>query len=133
MPSIKIFEYKGYIAAESLMPEEGGVYLNDLNAGHQIGLIAELNQVEITSAAVAAIKENHAISGDVIGDLMLSKDSNSVGLLGFGKHPLGHVGERLVHLDRDSDIESIDRIPVNDEMEIPKDFIQFVDSKLSAE
>lgn len=133
MPSIKIFEYKGYIAAESLMPEEGGVYLNDLSQGHQIGLIAELNQVEITSAAVVAIKANHVISGDVIGDLMLSKGSNSVGLLGFGKHMLGHVGERLVDLDRDSDIEFIDQIPVNDEMEISKDFTQFVDSELSAE
>ena len=123
----KIFAYRGCIGAETDL--ENGKFLNDPKSGGQLGCVISTTEIDITKEAKELIR-NAPREGGSFAPIMLTKhddgSGSSIGLMGFWKHCF--AGEDLC-IGRTCEKEVLD--DCNETvMEIPEDFIEFVDKNL---
>jgi hypothetical protein len=124
----KIFFYKDVLGAETDI--ENGKFLNDPKGGGQLGVVVPVEEIDITPAAVEALK-NAKREGGSFAPVMLTKHSDqseskaSIGLFGFGKHLF--TGEDLC-IGRTCDKSILELCNVAD-FELPEDFKEYIDSE----
>lgn len=127
-PTLIIFSHKNTVA--SLADMLGGNFRNDPNDLNQLGILVDVSNVEITPAALALLKADVTKSSDSFSSVMLTKADNgsmSIGLLGCcGKHILKD-NNTAFQIGRDCTVEVLDSIKVNEDIEIPANFIEFVE------
>lgn len=123
----KIFEYKGYLAAETDL--NNGVFINKPLEPGQLGCVIDTKNVDITKAAKELIKKAKREGGS-FADIMLTKHNDggsSIGLLGGWKHNFGTLENFCI--SRDCDLSVLDNC--NEvKMDAPQDFREFIDSLL---
>lgn len=124
--TLRIFSHKGIVGAESDM--DNGEFLNNPHGDGQIGCVVSVDNCVITSDAKSIISKCSREGGS-FSSLMLTlhdesiKDKSgagSVGVLGFHCHMLGNGDKMIGRLCEKSVLDLID---VDDDMNIPKDFI----------
>lgn len=126
--TLKIFSHGKFVGAESDI--ENGRFLNDINLGGQLGVVVDVKDIEITSAALS-IMRNHKREAGSFSSVMLTADKEggfSIAVLGFGNHLLTDNG--CLTYSRNCDTEVLDNLLINGNMEIPQSFIDFVESEL---
>jgi len=130
MSTAKIFAYKGNVGVE--IDHENGKFLNDPNAGGQLGCVIRTDEVEISQEAKDLIKACKQ-GGGSFSELMLTEHDasihdesgrSSIGVLGFGK----------VHLGTDFEIGRTCTKSVLDHCtlvpnEVPEDYKAFIDGE----
>lgn len=133
MATVQIFSYKNYVGA--LSDIENGNFINDINDGMQLGVVVKSQEIEITSLAIDAIKNVKRAPG-TFAPIMVTKSDPSVvdqygeytiALFGFRKHAFSMDDEMI---SRDCDLTGLDTLTINDDIEIPQDFKEFVDEQL---
>jgi hypothetical protein len=124
----KIFAYKGHLGAETNIEE--GKFINDPKSPGQLGVVVDIKEIEITKEAKEILKKAKK-NGGSFSEVMLTRhaDGNkdsvaSIGLVGFYKH---HFGKDVM-IGRDCDTSIIDLMS-DSEIEIPKDYKEFIDEQ----
>ena len=127
MTTATIFAYKGNVGVE--IDHENGKFLNDPNAGGQMGCVISTSEVAISKEAkdiIMACKQG----GGSFSELMLTEHADadpsagksSIGVMGFGK----------IHLGTDFEIgRTCTKSVLNDCTEVPnvvpQDYMDFID------
>lgn len=128
MKTLKIFEYKGVVAASSDI--ENGKFLNDIESPSNMGVVVHTDNVVITPTALDILKNNYDRAGGSFSHIMVTRHADesggSVGLLGLHTHMITSPGESVVEYSRDCDLSILDDIEVED-FTLPEEFVQFVD------
>ncbi len=122
--TIKIFSYKGKLGATS--DTENGTFMNDIKNGNQLGVVVDVEHITITEEAKPLFTKLPRVGGSFAGCMLTKSDKGgySVGLLGFGAHAITEIG-------RTCDLSVVDEIKVDNEIEVPQDFKDFVDGVVS--
>jgi hypothetical protein len=115
MKTLSIFSYKNILAATSDL--ENGKFINDIKGSGQLGVVVALENVEITEAAKQLIKKAPREKGSFACIMIMD---NAIGLMGFRYHLFQ---DEDLCISRDCILESLDKIDIMDESQIPDDFI----------
>jgi len=128
--TLKIFAYKNSVGAVSDM--ENGSFINDVKADGELGISVSVHDTVITSEALKIMKTNFKKNSGSFSNVMLTRSKtdkypNSIGLLGFGKHGIA-INESVTY-GRECDVSVLNEIDIDDSIDIPEDFILFIDSQ----
>jgi hypothetical protein len=100
---------------------DNGQFLNDPHGVGQMGCVVSTDQIEITQGAKDLLS-NAQREGGSFAPIMIMK--GSIGLMGFGCHAFDTTEPVL---SRDCDLSVLDTLETTD-LEVPQDFIDYVDS-----
>lgn len=128
--TLKIFAYKNSVGAVSDM--ENGSFINDVKDNNQLGVVVSVHDASITTEALKLMKTNFKKAGGSFSSVMLTRSEtdeypNSICLLGFGKHGIA-INESVTY-GRECDVSVLNEIEIDDSIDIPEDFILFIDSQ----
>lgn len=128
MKTLLFFTYRGNLAATTDIAN--GSFINEPMAPSQLGCVVDTKNVAMTSEAKKIIKSAGRESGS-FAVLMLISHANkkpwegSVAVMGWHKH---HFGTN-VKIGRECDLEVLDHIEIDDGIQIPEDYIEYIDSQ----
>jgi hypothetical protein len=131
MATVQMFYYNNFIGAVSDI--DNGNFINDPTSEGQLGCVLRLDEIEVTSEVVEHLK-NAKREGGSFASIMLTKlhpsvvemyGEYSIGIMGFYKHAF-NLNDNII--SRDCDLTGLDHITINDDIEIPPDFMEYVDN-----
>lgn len=132
MENTRIYAYKGVLMVDLDADKANGL-INDPSDGNQLGCVIKSDCIDITKDAKELIRGANRTGGSFSG-LMLTEHTakasekfgkSSFGIMGFGKVAIDRAD---IKVGRDCELSVLD--DMNEvEIEVPKEFKEFVDNK----
>ena len=123
MLSLQFFTYKGIVGATSNFDEYN---FNCVNHFNKVGIIVQCKDIGMPTEVKEVILKNiYRLTTDVSG-FMLSRDTESISLLGIGDHLLNHPTDKNILISSNCDLNLLDNCIVI-ENNPPKEFIEWLD------